>query len=76
MCRLKYGQRKKVAQMTVHRVCESCGFDVSSNFASGTSDGVVSEMQTTVVKHAQNEDLLLSELKLSEQADLSTGHSR
>lgn len=42
----------KVGEVSVRRVCESRGSDVSCNFTNATGDGVTPETQTMMAEHA------------------------
>lgn len=57
-------------------IAKDRGTTVSYTFATATSVGITPEALTTEAERAQNEKIRLSELWLSEQADILRWHSQ
>lgn len=74
-CLLSLDHSKEVAERTFRRVCENRGNDVSSSIANTKSDSIIPETQTMMAGD-EKEEILLGELKFSEQADVICLHSQ
>lgn len=64
VCRFKCDIGRKVAALTVRRVCDSHGIDDSASFANALEEDVTPERQAKVAAHPQNRGGCLTEFKL------------